>query len=79
MDFTDVVTKIVNQNARLDLKQAVVTVVSAGPPATVTIQISGDTTAISGIRYLASYTPTVTDKVFCLINKGDILVLGELA
>lgn len=79
MEFNNIVAKIVAQNARLDIAQAEVTAIVAGPPATITIKISGDTTAISGIRYLSSYTPTVTDKVFCIVNKGDILVLGKLA
>ena len=79
MDFTDVVAKIVNQNARLDIAQAEVDAVVAGPPATVTIKIRGDTSLITGIRYLDSYSPTAADIVFCLINKGDILVLGKLA
>jgi len=79
MDFTDVVAKIVAQNARLDIAQAEVTSVVAGPPATVSVKISGDTTVITGIRYLSSYSPSTSDKVFCLINKGDILVLGKLA
>lgn len=79
MDFTDVVAKIVTQNARLDIAQAEVTAVVAGPPASVTIKISGDTSTITGIRYLSSYSPSTSDIVFCLINKGDILVLGKLA
>jgi len=79
MEFNNIVAKIVAQNARLDIAQAEVTVVTAGPPATVTIKISGDINPISDIRYLSSYTPTVTDVVFCLVNKGDILVLGKLA
>lgn len=79
MEFADIISKLVDKNARFDLKQAEVTATTAGPPATITIQISGDTTEISGIRYLASYTPSTSDIVFCLINKNDILVLGDLA
>lgn len=44
----------------------------------VSIQLSGASTAITGIRYLASYTPAVNDVVVCLTNSTDIIVLGKL-
>ena len=43
------------------------------------VQISGATTAITGIRYLESYdTPAVNDVVVCLLNDSDLIVLGKL-
>jgi len=43
------------------------------------IQLSGASTSITGIRYLSSYdTPAVNDVVVCLVDKQDIIVLGKL-
>ena len=42
------------------------------------IEISGSSTSVTGVRYLSSYTPTVADVVVMIINNGDIVVLGEL-
>lgn len=56
-----------------------ITATSAGPPATVSVKIDGQTTALSGIRYLASYSPVVGDIVEILIDDTDVLILGDLA
>jgi len=79
MEFSTIIKGLVEQNSRIAIHQAVVQTVVAGPPASLTIRLSGDTTNLTGIRYLSSYTPTASDKVFCLINAGDIFVLGKLA
>ena len=79
MEFSTIIKGLVEQNSRIAIHQAVVQSSTAGPPASVTIRLSGDTTNISGIRYLSSYSPTNSDVVFCLINAGDIFVLGKLA
>lgn len=43
------------------------------------VQISGATSAITGVRYLESYdTPAVNDVVICLFYDNDIIVLGKL-
>lgn len=60
-------------------RQAVVTAVSVGPPASVSIQIAGDTDTISGVRYLASYTPSVGDTVWVDVQDSDPIVIGRLA
>ena len=79
MDFSTIIKGLVDQNSRIAIHQAVVQSTQAGPPASLTITLSGDTTNLTGIRYLSSYSPTAADVVFCLINAGDILVLGKLA
>jgi len=79
MDFSTIIKGLVDQNSRIAIHQAVVLATAAGPPASLSIALSGDGTALTGIRYLSSYSPTVADVVFCLINAGDILVLGKLA
>ena len=58
--------------------QGVVTAVTTGPNA-VTVQIGGATTAVAGLRYFASYTPTVNDVVHLLPYGQSYLVLGKLA
>jgi hypothetical protein len=43
------------------------------------VQVSGATTAITGVRYLESYdTPAVNDVVVCLFYDNDVIVLGRL-
>lgn len=53
-----------------------VTATAVGPPATVTITLRGQ--SISGVHYLTSYTPTVTDKVLVLTGGQQLAVLGKL-
>lgn len=52
-----------------------VTAVHTGP-ASVSVAVPGDTLTLA---YLASYTPTVGDVVFCVGPPGQWLVLGRLA
>lgn len=63
----------------VDLVFGVVTATAAGPPATVTVKISGSTTATAGLRYLSSYTPSVNDTVLILSRGSDFVVVGKLA
>jgi len=44
----------------------------------VSVKPSGAATAITGIRYLSSYSPVVNDVVICLVNDNDLVVLGKL-
>jgi len=67
-----------NHPSRTKLRQFKVTATSAGPPPTVTIDDRGE--AIPGNRYLSSYSPTVNDTVWALIDAdSDIIILGKLA
>lgn len=45
----------------------------------ITITVGGSSTAITGVRYLASYTPAVNDIVAIVQLDGTLFVLGELA
>jgi len=58
------------------LTQVVVTAVNTGPPASVNIESNGP---IDSVRYLNSYSPTVNDVVWAIVDEPDILVLGKLA
>ncbi len=72
-----------------EFQWGIVEAINAGPPATVDVYLDGtqtlsDTAYLTkGIRYLASYTPTVGDGV--LVHRGsrrsssDRVVLGKLA
>lgn len=53
-----------------------VTATAAGPPATVTITLRGQ--SIAGVHYLTSYTPATTDKVLVLLGGQQMLVLGKI-
>ena len=58
------------------LRQFKVTATSAGPPPTVTIEDNGP---VEGVRYLSSYSPSVGDTVWAIVDEPDIIILGELA
>jgi hypothetical protein len=78
MDIGQSLAKIVDQNVRFAIHFGEVTAVATTPD-TISVKISGSSTAISGIRYLDSYTPLVDDIVVLIVNKGDIFALGDLA
>ena len=77
MELGTVLNKIVENNKHMFIRFGVVTARTSGNTR-ISVQISGATTAITGVRYLASYTPTVSDVVVCLINDNDLIVLGKL-
>lgn len=75
MDLHETMRHIFDQQQPLQMKQGVVTATASG---SCSIKIAGATDAISGIKYLASYTPTTNDVVFMLITGKDILILGKI-
>ena len=77
MDLGNVLNKIIKNNQQIFIHFGVVTARTA-VNTRISLTISGSTTAITGVRYLASYTPTVGDVVVCLFNDRDIIVLGKL-
>lgn len=77
MDLGGVLNKIIRNNQRIFIHYGVVSAVTTGP-SRVSVKVSGATTAITGVRYLASYTPTVNDVVVCLFYDNDFIVLGKL-
>ena len=77
MELGAILNKIIENNKNMFVRFGVVSAVTTGP-SRVSVKVSGATTAITGIRYLASYTPTVNDVVVCLLNENDLIVLGKL-
>ena len=78
MDLGQALEKIIEQNVRFAVRFGVVTA-KTNSPATISVKISGSSTAISNIRYLHSYSPQINDVVVLIVNKGDIFALGDLA
>lgn len=60
----------------LRLAQGVVQAVGSG---TLEITVGGSDQSIHDVRYFDSYSPTVNDTVFILVNGTDYIVLGKLA
>lgn len=46
---------------------------------TLTVTIGGSDTSVSGIKYLASYTPRENDAVWLATDGRDWMVIGKLA
>ena len=78
MDFVDVIRQIIDQSVRLSVHYGKVTAVVHSPKS-VSVKLSGSTTAISDVRYLHSYSPQVNDIVVCIVDKGNVFILGDLA
>lgn len=57
------------------LRQGVIT---AKDTTTVSVAIGGSSTAVTGIKYLNSYSPTVADAVWLATDGRDWMVLGKL-
>lgn len=53
--------------------------VSASAVGSVTVTVAGSATAISGVKYMSTYTPVVNDTVVMLTDGIDLLVLGKTA
>lgn len=60
-------------------RQGVVTAVATGPPASLSVEIGGSDTVVSGVRYLNSYSPSVGHTVWVDIQDSDPIVIGRLA
>ena len=77
MDIGNLFNKVIQNNQKTFIHFGVVTARTSGNTR-ISVQVSGATTAITGVRYLSSYTPTVADVVVCLFYDNDIIVLGKL-
>jgi hypothetical protein len=53
--------------------------ISSVETGTVTVTIGGSATAVPGVRYLDSYSPTAADVVIILQQGAALVVLGVLA
>lgn len=61
------------------LRQGVVTAINSGDN-TFTMYLSGDTsTAVSGIKCLTTFQPTIGDTIWCLKQGTDIIGIGRVA
>jgi hypothetical protein len=61
------------------LRQGVVTAINAADN-TFTMYLSGDTsTAVSGIKCLTTFQPTIGDTIWCLKQGTDIIGIGKVA
>jgi hypothetical protein len=78
MDFADIVKSIADQNNRITIHYGKVTAKTNGNTR-ISVLVSGSSTAVTGVRYLHSYAPQLNDIVVLLVNKGDIIALGDLA
>ena len=78
MDFADIVKSIADQNNRITIHYGKVTAKTNGNTR-ISVLVSGSSTAVTGVRYLHSYAPQLDDIVVLLVNKGDIIALGDLA
>lgn len=61
------------------VKAVVVNTALTGTPPTVSINLSGDTTQIDGVRFLESYSPVVGDVLAIAKTGPDLLILGAYA
>jgi len=77
MDISNLFNKVILNNQKTFIHYGVVTALTTSP-SRISVRVSGATTAITGVRYLTSYTPTVADVVVCLFYDNDIIVIGEL-
>ena len=78
MEFGELLGKVIDNRQTLYVRYGVISAVTVSPNR-VSVKVSGASTAVTGIRYLASYSPTVNDVVVCLLNDNDLIVLGKLA
>ncbi len=81
-DLADAILKQANRpqpsRVRFDVTYATITAINAAAH-TVTINVAGDSTNVTGISYLGSYSPTVGDMVLVLHHGHDFVVLGAIA
>ena len=78
MEFADIVKSIANQNNRIAIHYGKVTA-KTNSNTRISVLVSGSSVAITGVRYLHSYSPQVDDIVVLLVSKGYIIALGDLA
>lgn len=76
MDLSYLVKQIKEPSSGLRLRQAKVITVNASP-ASVDIQIAGDTNTLPSVKYLKSLTPVANDIVWILVNGSDLVVIGS--
>lgn len=78
MDLSKTLGEFVDGRIRTDFHWGEVTNVVTSPAHSLSIKLSGSDTAVSGIKYLKSYSPANGDIVLVACFRGDMVVLGEL-
>ena len=78
MDMAYLVNQIKTPSSGLRLRQGKVIVVNTSP-ASIDVQIAGDTNTLPKVKYLASYSPTTNDIIWLLANGSDLLAIGKQA
>ena len=78
MDFSYLVNQIKANPDGLRLRQGKVITVNTGP-ASVNVQIAGDSNTLPSIKYLSSYSPTANDTIWLLSSGADLLCIGKQA
>ena len=78
MDLAKSLGDFVDSRVRTDFHWAEVTGSVSSPVHSCSIKLSGSDTAISGVRYLKSYSPSTSDIVLVACFRGDMVILGEL-
>lgn len=73
MDMFEIVSALRGQDSQIRVR--IGTVTSTSP---FTVSIGGSSTGLTGLSRLSSYSPTVSDRILCLANGTDVIVLGKL-
>lgn len=76
-DIQEFIDLFLNGRPPVSVRQATVQTTLTSPNR-VRIRLGGQPPDIDA-RYLASYSPTIGDTVWALVNQRDIIVMGKLA
>jgi hypothetical protein len=61
-------------------RKGIVVSIETGSTPTLTVQLSGDTTAsVAGVRYIDSYSPVAGDTVLIMKQGADLFAIGRIA
>lgn len=77
-ELADLLTGSPSDQPVLQMSWGVVSAATTAPNA-VTVRLDGSASPTAGLRYLATYTPTVNDVVAIVQAGSDFLVIGKLA
>lgn len=80
MDLTYLVGQIKGDTnfPSLRLRQGFIVTVNVSP-ASLDVQIAGDSNTLPSVKYLDSYSPTQGDTVWLLSNGADLFCIGKQA
>jgi hypothetical protein len=78
MDLSYLVNQIKVAPQGLRLRQGKVIAVNTSP-ASINVQIAGDSNTLPSVKYLSSYSPTANDTIWLLSSGADLLCIGKQA